>query len=454
MEFKMSILGTICYSVVFINYITMSTIQAVPLTPCPRVFHYEYNDRNWVGVASVLASVYNQFRESEMTLSIRFRMPFHFLLNNKCSIALSCPNQDCLKSVISKNQPIKYTVMFSQQVIIPSIVRIMVNQMNICEDIPNENENLNPIHQFQLRHTVFISSKRYNPSVITGYSMDASSAQEQPFSLLQKLGHNQNDKSCGHFEISNVPAIKNNESVPPGFWPWLVAIYKKRLYELQFQCSGSLISTKLVLTAAHCLWLHEPRQPTNTLVAIGRYNLRDWTEAATKLLDASSFYFHPNYMQGGNRFEADLAIIRLSKSIAYNRLMRPICLPPRQGLQLPKIGTFVGWRHEDKQMINVPQLMNMQMITRQECVARNSSFQYISSNRSFCAVYGVERGPCDKDAGGGLANWSDGRWFITGIFSVALADPVHNTCDQYASVVFTDVSKFVDWLEQVRSTVH
>lgn len=432
----------------------MPTIPAVPLSPCPRVFHYEYHGRDWMGVASVLASIYNKFRESEMTLSITFRMPFHYLLNNKSSIALTCSNGDCLKSVINKNQPIQYTVTFSQQVIIPSIVRIMVNKMNICEDNLSENENVNPIHRFQLSHTILVSSKRYYPSAITGYSPETSPEAEQPFSLTQKLGYNQRDDSCGHYEISNIPAIKNNESVPPGFWPWLVAIYKKRLYELNFQCSGTLISNKLVLTAAHCLWLNEPRKPTNTLVAIGRYNLRDWTEAATKLLDASAFYFHPNYMQGGNRFDADLAIIRLAKPIIYNRLMRPICLPQRWGLRLPKIGTFIGWRHEDEQMINVPRLMNMQMITRQECVARNSSFEYISSNRTFCAVYGVGRGPCDKDAGGGIANWSNGRWFITGIFSVALADAVHNTCDQFASIVFTDVSKFVDWVEQVKSTVH
>ncbi len=42
--------------------------------------------------------------------------------------------------------------------------------------------------------------------------------------------------------------VGGNNGVP-GAWPWSVAIYSSGVYK----CGGTLISDKLILTAAHCL---------------------------------------------------------------------------------------------------------------------------------------------------------------------------------------------------------
>lgn len=447
----MNIIRLIIYlTVVFTKTSVISSkIYEGLLSPCPRVFHYEHNGRNWIGVINVLPSLYNKFLNSNITLSVKLRRPY-YPISNENSIDLVCSTEHCLQNVLHNNQSIKFIISFSQYStsFIPSVVRIALNDENICGNNDVKDYNLKPIEQFELRHSVYISRKN-TPSIARNPR-----AQVLTSTHIQNRIQNRNDNLCGRSGTPLKFSIKNHEAVSPGFWPWLVAIYKKRLHELQYHCSGTLISDKLVLTAAHCLWLEEPSQPKQLLIAIGRYNLRDWTEKDSRLLNVSAFYFHQNYMQEGNRFDADIALIRLSKSIVFSRLIRPICLPYGNQLRLPQIGTFIAWKHEGENMFNVPRLMNMEMLTRQECVTTNSIFKHISTNRTFCAVFGNGLGPCDKDAGGGIANWGNGHWFIAGVFSVALADPLQHTCKQNAPIGFTDVSQFVDWIEHIKSMIH
>lgn len=53
-------------------------------------------------------------------------------------------------------------------------------------------------------------------------------------------------------------------------------------------------------------------------------------------------------------------------------------------------------------------------------------------------------GPCNGDSGGGFMMLRDGRWTLRGVVSMSIAD--QGRCDLSQYLVFTDVSKFSDWI--------
>lgn len=55
-------------------------------------------------------------------------------------------------------------------------------------------------------------------------------------------------------------------------------------------------------------------------------------------------------------------------------------------------------------------------------------------------------GPCNGDSGGGFMLQKNDRWTLRGIVSTSLLDQETRTCDLTNYVVFTDTSKFLDWL--------
>ena len=56
----------------------------------------------------------------------------------------------------------------------------------------------------------------------------------------------------------------------PGQWPWLVSILLKQGRSLNFHCGGTLVSNKVVVTAAHCMFFeNRPIDVINLRVSMG-----------------------------------------------------------------------------------------------------------------------------------------------------------------------------------------
>lgn len=141
-------------------------------------------------------------------------------------------------------------------------------------------------------------------------------ATSTPFPVLQISRFNPSPVSslfaCGQ-EGTTTPFIQRGVEFPRGRYPWLTAIYHKESFALAFKCGGSLISTSLVITAAHCVYkVNEDR----VLVAIGRYDLDNYHEDGAETRDVQRILLHPDFSSRLNQQpDADIALITVRRPV-------------------------------------------------------------------------------------------------------------------------------------------
>lgn len=263
------------------------------------------------------------------------------------------------------------------------------------------------------------------------------------------------NSKCGVYddEFKYTQLISGGNRIAAGTWPWLVAIFRKpsQTNNLDFTCTGNLLTNRVVLTAAHCF---RTRLGTvlaeEILLVFGRHNIGDWTENAV-ISGVIEIVIHPDYLSNKktNLFDADIAIVTTKKFIEYDSKIRPICLWTSAAGESPNIlrknGTLVGWGQPFENLeSNIPRRINLPVVRNNRCFPNDSG---IVKRRIFCA--GTEKkgyAPCNGDSGTGFAIWKNGAWFLRGIVSAALGDPILNRCELNTYVIFTDVIHFRSWL--------
>lgn len=88
----------------------------------------------------------------------------------------------------------------------------------------------------------------------------------------------------------------------------------------------------------------------------------------------------------------------------------------------------------------------MSIIDQKSCLLDDPQFEFIASERTFCAKADGEAGPCLGDSGSGFYVEHENVWFIEGITSSSLVR--NNDCDVTRNAVFTSVSNFTDWINE------
>jgi len=136
-------------------------------------------------------------------------------------------------------------------------------------------------------------------------------------------------QQCGKRPLTS-GLIKGGMSAKIGLFPWLGVWCHDNTTENCF-CSVNLISELHAVTAAHCL---RPKASTfltywpYTAIHFGRFNLADDEEEEEsqirKIVDA---VIHENWNTKTDKYDADIAVLRLDKPIKFNARVQPVCLP-------------------------------------------------------------------------------------------------------------------------------
>jgi modular serine protease len=97
---------------------------------------------------------------------------------------------------------------------------------------------------------------------------------------------------------------------------------------------GSLVSRRLVVTAAHCIYNKgeiEPIREYDVTCFMGKHKLGDLFEKHYVISGVERFILHPDWNPKEVRYNSDVSIAVLTKTIEFTKLVKPICLWHQNG---------------------------------------------------------------------------------------------------------------------------
>jgi hypothetical protein len=204
------------------------------------------------------------------------------------------------------------------------------------------------------------------------------------------------DSQCGVPQVDfpkSTSLIVRGKMALRGQFPWLAAYYHSDVESSGFICGGSLVSTKIVITAAHCINDKSDatsiKQPEQAIIYLGRYNLRSENERGFLFSGATNFIIHPDWKPKAQSYDADIAAIVLLRKIQFTNFIQPLCLWDSTNNHADIInheGIVAGYGKTQTSVLEsyVPYWSDLPVVDDRTCFESDSVFVNLTSRRTFC----------------------------------------------------------------------
>nr|AAX34056.1 Sui m 9 allergen [Suidasia medanensis] len=219
--------------------------------------------------------------------------------------------------------------------------------------------------------------------------------------------------------------IVGGSNVGPGEAKHQIALLRSG----SFTCGGSLISSKTVLTAAHCVYGNENKPTTFTI----RYNTLDRTSGPT--IGVKKVNRHASY--SSNTIDYDVATLTLSSAFAPGDNAAVIGLASTEPAA-NEVLKVTGWGRLSAggSLPTKLQQANLNTISRSDCQKRWGSTNTITA-RMICA-HSTTQSACNGDSGGPITK----NGLLVGVVSWGSSSCLHQTYPN----VYANVANLKNWI--------
>ncbi|XP_070501805.1 uncharacterized protein [Chironomus tepperi] len=253
---------------------------------------------------------------------------------------------------------------------------------------------------------------------------------------------------CGQ-SVGGVGNIVGGKLAKKGKFPWVAVLSSP---SDEYICGATLVSKRKAVTAAHCIRDKNTRYTKlarEIIIQLGIYDLDKKFEIGRASHALQRINVHPDWNAFTQAYDADIAVLVLDTEVTFNEFIQPICLV--QATKSELAGVVVGYgKSEDrtKKHENIPKIIDTPIHSNDDCLIENSDLTTISSGRTFCGGTGTGVGVCNGDSGSGLFVTDGTSYYLSGIVSSSLKT-ISNECDVDTYSVFTNVTKYIDWINGV-----
>lgn len=238
-------------------------------------------------------------------------------------------------------------------------------------------------------------------------------------------------------------------------FPWTALIqYRKPNGNTGYHCGASLINSRYVVTAAHCIKAI-PRGWEAIGVRLGEWDLNSDNDCSDDEctpppvdMGIENIIVHENYEPSSKAQYNDIALIRFNRDVHSSSFISPVCLPIdstyRNRNNVGTKGWAAGWgRTENASASNFKLKVELEIQDSTSCSNIYRPSGIVLRDTQICAGGVRGQDTCSGDSGGPLTKLITSNNFLYGIVSFG-----PNKCGtKGVPGVYTNVAKYVDWIE-------
>jgi len=203
--------------------------------------------------------------------------------------------------------------------------------------------------------------------------------------------------------------IVGGQNAQKNEYPWQVGLVSKNR-RTPF-CGGSLISSRTVLTAAHC------RTSVSSFdVVVGEHNVN--SNDGEQRISPSTWINHPDY--NDRTVNNDFAIIHLSRDVTFSDAMFPVCLPKSSSSNFDNKDAIVtGWGtlYSNGPQPSILNEVATTIISNTACTASDTAYSTSDITEFMMCATRPNKDSCQGDSGGPLVSKEDGAYSLAGVVS-------------------------------------